>query len=164
MALTLAPGLTLSPPLLPIWQAWVGGQSTPPELHGLASALAGESTAATVIVASSPMLDPDLSQDLREAFRVALGASRLELIAVPHEPLETLLKEWIYQAAQGTGRGIIVRFAEGPDGEIDIQLRAIDSSARELAWRLASPHEADFAALRELLGERRSAVRDVETS
>ena len=187
--------LTTSPELLPIWTSWAASHAPGAAIHGLNAASADGT--ATVIVASSPPIDPDADDtpSLRAALAEALGVRRVEVIAVPPGPLPQLVKSWLFQAAQGTGRGIAVRVEDSTgdsaggstrdstgdstrdsagdstggkpnahDGPIDVQIWAIDSSARELVWRLASPHESGLPALRVLLGGREITIRDVENA
>jgi hypothetical protein len=75
--------------------------------------------------------------------------------------LEDLLRQWVNQAAQGSGRGVRVRVAG--DTPVRVLVEAIDSSARELALRLASPWEPALPALRALLA-RPVTVEDAESA
>lgn len=152
--------LTVSDRLLPVWQGWAPRRAPGAVLAGLAGAVVDG--AASVVVAADPPVDPAACDDLAQALREALGADRIDVVPVPGGPVDRLVKQWVYQAAQGTGRGVIVTVRELADGGIDVGLRAIDSSARELVWRLHSDHEPDLPALRALFGARHVDVRDLE--
>jgi hypothetical protein len=72
----------------------------------------------------------------------------------------------VNQAAQGAGRGVRVRLAGGeprPGEPVRVLVEAIDSSARELALRLASPYEPALPALEALLATS-VTVEDAETA
>ncbi len=149
---TAVPGLVIDPGLLEAWHR-IGA----PEPIGLAGALAGGCGAVVAVLAGPD--DERWGEIAAPAMAAALGVSSVEVLAVPGSSLAALLREWIYQAAQGSGRGVHLKIdPEGgtpdPDGRPGIRLlvHAIDSSARELAMRLASPQDPALPALRAVLG------------
>ena len=154
-------GLVIDPLLL---SAWEGMRLRDVELLGLAAELSEDSVrAAAVVVTDRPMSDPAAAY---------LTVSISDVLEVPTElitlddadgNLARLLRQWINQAAQGTGRGVHLDVEIPPQPRpIQVAVRAVDSSARELAMRLASPNEPALAALETLLGGRPVIVLDVD--
>jgi hypothetical protein len=156
--------------LLPCWDAVAPGAV---RLLGLAAAVRGE-RAAAVLVTDRALPDGALGT-LDAALAGTLGAP-VETAALdgPADDLPRLLRQWVNQAAQGTGRGIRVevsaatagggasRAAGGGERGLRIGVRSVDSSARELAMRLASPWEPALPALVALLGGVPVLVEDAE--
>jgi hypothetical protein len=141
--------------------AWPG---TAPLVRGLAAAAAG-GRAACVVVTDRPLTDAE-SAAVAAAVGTAVGAGSVEVAGVragEDTPLVDVLRQWVNQAAQGAGRGVRVRLAAEPaPGEpVRVLVEAMDSSARELALRLASPWEPALPALRAALG-REVTVADAE--
>jgi hypothetical protein len=91
----------------------------------------------------------------------ALGVRSVEIIVITTTTLPELVRDWIYQAGQGSGRGVHVTVRTGST-TVRVLVRARDSSARELAFRLASLQEPALPALRALLGGREVSVEDEE--
>jgi hypothetical protein len=135
-------------------------------LLGLAGAVSSGRSAA-VVVTSGTLLESETTA-LATALGRALGTdAAAELVALegaggdPLENLRSWARQWVNQAAQGSGRGVSTRVEDPPaQGPVVIRVRAIDSSARELAHRLASPHEPALPALRALLGRQVEVVDD----
>jgi hypothetical protein len=128
---------------------------------------AGQATKSGHTVALLVVSDPDLVSDqvlgrLAEGLAGRVGVRTVELILLPAGPPERLLRQFTYQAAQGSGRAIGLRVLppEGEDPDWRLEVWSIDSSARELAHRLASPNEPALEALARLLPD--SSVRVVE--
>ncbi len=134
-----------------VWRALGHGEAL-----GIGSATAGGSGAVVVLTASVP---PDL--DLHRAgarFADALGVARAEVAVVHGDTVACVVRQWLHQAAQGSGRGVSVRVEE--DGDVlRVLVDSVDSSAREVALRLSSPHEPALAALTALLPHRAVEVR-----
>jgi hypothetical protein len=167
-----APVLVVEPTLLAAWR-----HCGAPEPRGLAGAVvAGH--AAVVAVLPSTTTNQDWPRLCAEELGRALGTRTAEVVLVPDADLPGMIRDWAYQAAQGSGRGVhvTVEIVDGaPDGPsvgrgtdheagtvVRLLVRAPDSSARELASRLASPTEPALAAVRTLLGGTRVDVIDVE--
>ena len=145
--------LSVDPALLPVWDA---GGPAGVALRGLAVATAAGRVAA-IVVTGRPLDDAELAR-LARGLAGALGTRAVELVALDAAEPAALLRQWVNQAAQGSGRG--VRVESAVPGTILVS--AIDSSARELASRLASPTEPALAALRALLAEPDLVVADAE--
>jgi hypothetical protein len=143
------------------------GVATAPVVRGLAAAAAG-GRGACVVVADRPLSDGEAAA-VATATASVLGVGGPVEVARLHgsgaTPLADLVRQWVNQAAQGAGRGVRVRLAGDPaPGEpVRVLVEAIDSSARELAMRLASPHEPALPALRALLATE-VTVADAESS
>jgi hypothetical protein len=192
-------GLVVDPALR---RAWSGATSNP--VSGIAGAVAG--SRGSVVVASPAPVDDAAIAAATPGLAGTLGARSVEVVVVTTTALPELLRDWIYQAVQGSGRGVRVTVrtgtttapaagvdtgegtgasqvggtdggstdrSPGPDGYGDVVpagvpvrvlVRAIDSSARELVFRLASPQEPALPALRALLGGREVSVEDEESS
>jgi hypothetical protein len=122
--------------------------------------------AAVVAVVDPAAIGRDWSGPCTPLLGRAVGARVTDLVLVPEAGLSQLIRDWAYQAAQGSGRGVRIRveIEDGVDapGTVRLLVQAPDSSARELAARLASPTEPALAALRALLGGYRVEVIDVE--
>jgi hypothetical protein len=150
MRLVVTPELAVA-----VSAAWPGEG---PLVRGLAAAAAGGRGACAVVT----------DRPLSEAEIVAVAGAAESVLGVPvevaalHAPsadpdTADLLRQWVNQAAQGSGRGVRVRLADPagadePGAPVRVLVEAIDSSARELAQRLASPWEPALPALRSLLG------------
>ena len=126
-----------------------------PLVRGLAAAAAG-GRGACVVVTDRPLSEAEVAA-VAGAAGTVLGVGPVEVAAL-HAPSADpdpgdLLRQWVNQAAQGSGRGVRVRVAEPADAgaPVRVLVEAIDSSARELALRLASPWEPALPALRTLL-------------
>lgn len=149
--------LVVDPALVP---AWEGLGLADARLQGLAVAVVA-GRGACVVVTDRGLTDAEIG---------ALGGRVADLVEVPAmevaalagDRTEDLLRQWVNQAAQGSGRGVGVRVEASGDG-VRILVRAIDSSARELELRLSSPHEPALAALRAACGGLNITVRDAET-
>jgi NAD(P)-dependent dehydrogenase (short-subunit alcohol dehydrogenase family) len=145
--------------------AWPGDG---PIVRGLAAAVAG-GRGACVVVTDRALTEAELAAVAAAAGSV-LGAGQVEVAALhaasADAGLEDLVRQWVNQAAQGSGRGVRVRLApsgDGPGAPVRVLVEAIDSSARELALRLASPWEPALPALRALLATE-VTVEDAETA
>jgi hypothetical protein len=153
-------GLVVDPALQRTWQECVPGA----ELIGIAGATA--STQGSVVVVSvTPVDDAALAAATRRLAEV-LGVRAVEVVVASGSTLVDLVRDWTYQAGQGSGRGVHVkvRTDDGDgSGPVRVLVKAIDSSARELAFRLASPQEPALPALRALLGGREVTVEDEES-
>jgi len=137
-----------------------------PLVRGLAAAAAG-GRGACVVVTDRPLSEAEVAA-VAGAAGTVLGVGPVEVAAL-HAPSADpdpgdLLRQWVNQAAQGSGRGVQVRLAEPADAgaPLRVLVEAIDSSARELAQRLASPWEPALPALRSLL-DAEVTVEDAET-
>jgi hypothetical protein len=153
--------LVIDPLLLTAWESM---RMRDVHLLGLAGELSEDALRAAAVVVT----DRPLSDAAGNYLRLQLGdvlEAPTELVALDdaHADLPRLLRQWINQAAQGAGRGVHldVDIPPGPE-PIQVAVRAIDSSARELAMRLASPNEPALAALETLLGGRPVIVLDVD--
>jgi hypothetical protein len=157
----LTDDLVIDPLLLAAWEEM---RLRDVRLLGLAAELSEDSVrAAAVVVTDQPLAD---------AAATYLALSIGDVLEVPTElitlddadgNLARLLRQWINQAAQGTGRGVHLDVDIPPQPRpIQVAVRAIDSSARELAMRLASPNEPALAALETLLGGRPVIVLDID--
>ena len=149
--------LVVQEELRPAWdQVGLPGEG----LRGLAGAAAAGRGAA-VVVTGRALSDPERTA-LAGELAGLLGVGQVELAGLDATDLPALLRQWVNQAAQGSGRGVQVRVEE--DGfALRVLVQAIDSSARELAMRLASHYEPALPALRALLG-RPITVEDAETA
>jgi hypothetical protein len=148
------------PALHRAWSAAVAGAP----VTGIAGAAAG-SHGSVVVVSPAPVDDAAVA-DAAPELAAALGVRSVEVVVVSSTTLPDLIRDWIHQAAQGSGRGVHLTVRAGGDGDtapVRVLVRAIDSSARELAFRLASPQEPALAALRALLGGREISVEDEES-
>jgi hypothetical protein len=159
-------GLTVDPALQQAWLTCVPDG----ELVGIAGATAS-TQGAVVVVSATPVGDTALAAATRRLAEV-LGVRSVELVVASGSTLAGLVRDWAYQAGQGSGRGVHVKVRSDDDdgdgggegsGPIRVLVRAIDSSARELALRLASPVEPALPALRALLGGREVTVEDEES-
>jgi hypothetical protein len=157
------PPLVVDPLLATAWQHAVGpGVSCP---VGLAGAVVRDRGAVAAVVVG-PLSDDHLAA-AQSALATALGVDSVEITVLPASTAPAMLRAWLYQAAGGSGRGVRVDlptpFPQAP-APVRIGVRAIDSSARELEFRLRSRHEPALPALRALLGGREVTVVDVEGS
>ena len=156
-------GLVVDPQLQRAWQAAVPGG----KIVGIAGASA--SSLGTVVAVSATPVDDAAVAAATPGLAEALGVRAVEVVVTTGSTLTELVRDWTYQAAQGSGRGVHVRVLAEETGEGDqagavhVLVRAIDSSARELAFRLASPQEPALPALRALLGGREVTVEDEES-
>ena len=146
--------------------AWPGSPETGPLVRGLAAAEAG-GRGACVVVTDRTLSEAEVAAVAAAAGSV-LGAEPVEVAALhapsaDPEPAD-LLRQWVNQAAQGSGRGVRVRVAStgAGGGPVRVLVESVDSSARELALRLASPWEPALPALRTLLAAE-VTVEDAET-
>jgi hypothetical protein len=154
-------GLVIDPLLL---QAWEAMRLKDVQLLGLAGEISEDSLrAAVVVVTDRPLTDAAGKYLQGQLDDVLETPTELVALSDAEADLRKLLRQWINQAAQGAGRGVQldVQIPPGLD-PIQVAVRAIDSSARELAMRLASPNEPALAALESLLGGRPVIVLDVE--
>ncbi len=136
-----------------VWRALGHGDAL-----GIGTATVGDRGAVVVLTASVPA-DLDLHR-VGARFADALGVARAEVAVVAADTVTGIVREWLYQAAQGSGRGASVRVEQ--DGDVlRVVVDSVDSSAREAALRLASPHEPALAALTALLPHRAVEVRAV---
>jgi hypothetical protein len=154
-------GLVIDPLLLAAWESL---RLRDVRLLGLAGELSEDSTrAAVVVVTDRPVGDSAafyLEGQLEDALLVPVELIRLNDL---HADLSKLLRQWINQAAQGAGRGVALNVDIPPTpAAIQVAVHAVDSSARELAMRLASPNEPALAALETLLAGRPVIVLDVD--
>jgi hypothetical protein len=153
-------GLVVDPALQRIWQAAIPDG----EIVGIAGASA--STLGTVVVACSAPVDDAAVEAATPGLAEVLGVRAVEVVVATGSTLAELVRDWTYQAAQGSGRGVRVRVLTDESdeaGAVRVLVRAIDSSARELAFRLASPQEPALPALRALLNGREVTVEDEES-
>jgi hypothetical protein len=154
-------GLVIDPLLLTAWETL---RLRDVQLLGLAGEISEDSTRAAVVVVTDRPLAEAAGRYLQGQLDDVLETST-ELVALNDTAgdLPKLIRQWVNQAAQGTGRGVQLD-VEIPPGTAAIQVavRAIDSSARELSMRLASPNEPALAALESLLGGRPVIVLDVD--
>ena len=127
-------------------------------LLGLAAASDGEAGAAVAVTADP--IDPDLPDVITAAGRMAaeLGLDRLRLLTTRGPGLGSTVRDWLYQAAQGSGRGVSIELAEVDAGaRLEVRVSSWDSSARELLLRLGSGGGSaapEVAALARVLGYR----------
>jgi hypothetical protein len=160
-------GLVVDPELQHAWQAAVPGG----KVVGIAGASA--SSLGTVVAVSATPVDDAAVAVAAPGLAEALGVRAVQVVVTTGSTLAELVRDWTYQAAQGSGRGVHVRVlteeAEEAEegtraGAVRVLVRSIDSSARELAFRLASPQEPALPALRALLSGREVTVADEESS
>jgi hypothetical protein len=116
-------------------------------------------------VTDRPLSDGELAAVAGAAASWLGVGGPVEVAGLHATGLEELLRQWVNQAAQGAGRGVRVRLApdDPPGGPVRVLVEAIDSSARELAQRLASPWEPALPALSALLATA-VTVEDAETA
>jgi hypothetical protein len=154
-------GLVIDPLLLSAWEAL---RLKDVQLLGLAGEISEDSTRAAVVVVTDRPLTLAASRYLQGLLDDVLETTT-ELVTLDDVAgdLPSLLRQWINQAAQGAGRGVHldVTIPDGPDA-IQVAVRAVDSSARELTMRLASANEPALAALESLLGGRPVIVLDMD--
>jgi hypothetical protein len=133
-------------------------------LLGLAGEISEDSTrAAVVVVTDSPLAEAAGRYFQGQLDDVLETTTELVTLSDSTCDLSKLIRQWINQAAQGAGRGVHLDVDIPPGmAPIQVAVRAIDSSARELAMRLASPNEPALAALESLLGGRPVIVLDAE--
>jgi hypothetical protein len=150
--------LVVQPELLAPWRSTAPGVG----VGGLAGAV--RSGRAAVVVVLDPRRRRPSGSELAAAGAALAGAlavPAVELVTVDGPDLVAVVRQWVHQAAQGSGRGVAVAVHEN-ESVVRVVVTAIDSSARELAMRLASPHEPALPALAALLG-RPVTVVDGET-
>lgn len=154
-------GLVIDPLLLTAWEAL---RLRDVQLLGLAGEVSEDTTrAAVVVVTDRPIADAAGRYLQGQLDDVLEAATELVTLNDTAGDLPRLIRQWIDQAAHGAGRGCQLQ-VDVPPGEAPIQVgvRAVDSSARELAMRLASPNEPALSALESLLGGRPVIVLDVD--
>jgi hypothetical protein len=138
----------LQPELLAAWRTAVPALA----VTGLAGARrSGRAAVVAVLDARQP---PPSAADLTAAgaaLAAVLAVPSVELVTVAGADLAAVVRQWVHQAAQGSGRGVAVAVREHRAG-VGVVVTAVDSSARELAMRLASAHEPALPALSALLG------------
>lgn len=155
--------LVVDPRLAPAWSRLA---RTDVALRGFAGAVAAGRAACTVV--TDRALTGDEVAALQRAVAEVLGVATVEVAALHAVAAEDLVRQWVNQAAQGSGRGVRVRVIgtppepAGSKGSLRVLVEAVDSSARELALRLASPLEPALPALRALLGGIDITVEDAE--
>lgn|GEM_PF-4890025 len=115
-------------------------------LRGICAAAGGG--AGCVVAVSELPPPPGGSTDAalaaaRTALAGALGVAELELILATGPTVRAVVRDWLYQAAQGSGRGVSMRLEEraGPGAApvLEVLVDSPDSSAREVALRLGTP-------------------------
>jgi hypothetical protein len=143
-----APDLAVQPALLAAWQAQAPGV----DVRGIAGAVAS-GRGAVVAVLADPHRQPTQAEldAACGALAAALGVPAVELVTVAGADLAAVIRQWVHQAAQGSGRGVGVSVRDD-GGAVRVRVTAVDSSARELSMRLASPHEPALPALAGLVG------------
>jgi len=154
-------GLVIDPLLLSAWEAL---RLRDIQLLGLAGEVSEDSSRAAAIVVTDQPLPDAASLYLRGQLDDLLEApTELVVLNDPAADLPKLLRQWVSQAVQGTGRGIPLTVVV-PDGlaPIEVSVQAMDSSAREFTMRLSSLNEPALAALETLLGGRPVIVLDAE--
>lgn len=112
-----------------------------------ASAAVDEPAACVVVITDRPAgHGPDsdvVTAAVRAAVERRLELSDVELIIASGGTLRAVVRDWLYQAAQGSGRGVSVRLEErrvtGARPALFVLVDSEDSSAREVAMRLAGP-------------------------
>jgi hypothetical protein len=154
-------GLVIDPLLLSAWETL---RLRDVRLLGLAGEISEDSTrAAVVVVTDRPLADAAGRYFQGQLDDVLETATELVTLSDTACDLPKLIRQWVDQAAQGAGRGVHLDLDIPPGTEpIKIVVRAIDSSARELAMRLASPNEPALPALESLLGGRPVVVLDMD--
>jgi hypothetical protein len=154
-------GLVIDPLLLSAWDAL---RLRDIRLLGLAGEISEDSTrAAVVVVTDRPLADAAGRYLQGQLDDVLETTTELVQLSDTAGDLPKLIRQWIDQAAQGTGRGVHLDVDIPPGGApIQLAVRALDSSARELSMRLASPNEPALAALESLLGGRPVVVLDLD--
>jgi hypothetical protein len=154
-------GLVIDPLLLSAWEAL---RLKDVQLLGLAGEISEDSSRAAVVVVTDQPLTDAAGRYLQGLLDDVLETST-ELVTLNDATadLQSLLRQWVNQAAQGAGRGVQLDLTipTGPEA-IQVAVRAIDSSARELTMRLASANEPALAALESLLGGRPVIVLDMD--
>jgi hypothetical protein len=154
-------GLVIDPLLLSAWETL---RLRDVRLLGLAGEISEDSTRAAVVVVTDRPLDDAAGRYFQGQLDDVLETTT-ELVALNDLTcdLTKLIRQWVNQAAQGAGRGVQLEVNIPPGtGPIQVAVRAIDSSARELSMRLASPNEPALAALESLLGGRPVIVLDAD--
>ena len=154
-------GLVIDPLLLSAWETL---RLRDVRLLGLAGEISEDSTrAAVVLVTDRPLADAAGRYFQGQLDDVLETSTELVALSDAAGNLPKLIRQWVNQAAQGAGRGVQLE-VEIPPGTapIKVVIRAIDSSARELSMRLASPNEPALAALESLLGGRPVVVLEVD--
>jgi hypothetical protein len=153
--------LVIDPLLLSAWETL---RLRDVRLLGLAGEISEDSTrAAVVVVTDSPLAEAAGRYFQGQLDDVLETTTELVTLSDATCDLSKLIRQWINQAAQGAGRGVHLDVDIPPGmAPIQVAVRAIDSSARELAMRLASPNEPALAALESLLGGRPVIVLDAE--
>ena len=154
-------GLVTDPLLFPAWESL---RLKDVQLLGLAGEVNEDSTRAAVVVVTDRPLTEAASRYLQGQLEDVLETPA-ELVTLDDSTgdLPRLLRQWVNLAAQGAGRGVQLKISVPAGGEpIQVTVHAIDSSARELALRLASPSEPALSALESLLGGRPVLVLDVD--
>lgn len=154
-------GLVIDPLLVSAWESL---RLRDVRLLGLAAEVSEDATRAAAVVVTSPLLTDAAGYYLQgQLDEVLRAATELVVLGDVAGDLPRLIRQWIDQAAHGAGRGVQLHI-DVPSGSAPIQIgvRAVDSSARELAMRLASPNEPALPALESLLGGRTVIVLDVD--
>jgi hypothetical protein len=160
--MTAGPELRRDPVLAQVWDELRGDGD---RLLGIGAASDGE-TGCVLVVTSEPVdLDDAATAAVAGRMAAELGLDQVRVITAEGPGLRTMLRDWLYQAAQGSGRGVRVEPAEAEAGVLELRVSAWDSSAREVELRLAGLGGAtapEAQALAAVLGIREVRVREVD--
>ncbi len=140
-------------------------------ISGVHAAVDGTAACVVVITERPPGQGPDsdaVVAAVRAAVARRLEPADVELIIASGGTLRALVRDWLYQAAQGSGRGVSVRLEThrmpGALPALTVLVDSPDSSAREVALRLAGPlGRLAREALAGALGFSAVEVRDTST-
>lgn len=161
--MTAEPELRRDPVLAQVWAELRPEHAD--ALLGIGAGSDGE-TGCVLLVTADPV-DPDDAglAPVAERLALELGLDRVRVITAEGPGLRTVLRDWLFQAAEGSGRGVrIVPVAPEP-GVLELQVSAWDSSAREVELRLAGlggPAAPEALALAAVVGAREVRVREVD--
>jgi hypothetical protein len=162
---TAGPELRRDPVLARVWVELRGDGVG---LLGIGAGSDGQ-TGCVLVVTAEPV-DPDdagaaAGRTVAGRMAAELGLDQVRVITAQGPGLRTVLRDWLYQAAQGSGRGVRIEPAEPEPGVLELRVSSWDSSAREVELRLAGLGAAaapEAQALAAVLGIREVRVREVD--
>ncbi len=137
--------------------AWTTAGLDAAPLLGVAAAVgAGDASRAAVTVVTAEPLPEEHLAGAASALAGALGVQTVDVIPAHGSTLRHVVREWVFRAAHGSGRGVdvqlgLLRADDVASARLQVRLSSWDSSAREVLLRLSSPDEPALASLAAVL-------------